>query len=881
MTELENLNAKLADMAQPTAFRLDERTAKTLLTQWQNYTQAIPFNDENDDQRFWQTFWFLHSQTPASLARYYQTLTRADGKLSPHQGWLLAFLRLLETPKALLNSIPARHRALYYNDLLGLYPHSATPDQLALKFQLASNATDYLLPAGTLFSAAQDSQGTARNYALDETIQLTAQQLSQLSWTRQNDDEWLLCLAQDEAQQITLPEAGIRLFSATENETPLREESLLTLSGLPAIPGPLQVALTFTDTLPSGAISVDDLNADTLTGQPLTPGAATGDYTFILKDGVPTSALRLHSALGNLLPAPQQVSLSYRDNTAFTLTTPDAKTSPASFSYPFGTSPRQGSFFELSLPAWLSDYGGTLTLTPRWRDLPAVSFSEWYKNYATPPTNADFTVQASLVFSDKTENTGNPLPLFSAAGAPQGTTLTVTLPSTPAGQARPSALRIALNHKDFQHSAYATDATGKNPPWTPQVSRIDLACQLTLADKDYCFQHHSPLPRQQGDNPAPERALNLGFSQAAPGETLSLWWSLNTPTPLPLNWYYYSSQQRWRSLEGYIRDRTQNLATSGLWQVELPADITVGAPGREAGLTWLVATLPEETDDETAKNTTDALMPKLQAIWANAMTATLDNAMVIADDHYRHPLPAGTVTRPETAISAIRSVSQPLASWGGKPTEDLTAFYARATNRIANRHRAVSWGDMRTLLIENYPQLLDVKTPSADRLTRIPAPVKQQLVIIPDNGYLDNDDPLRPQLSSGRLKQMEQWLSGLGSPWVTPEIINPVYVDVEASYQVRFRGGISAAYGYQQLTQLLEAKFMPWSADIRQRVTPGNQIDYFQLLATLQSAPLVERVQNLTLRRRDAGHIANTQQTLIAADNEVLILRSVISQEGE
>ncbi|WP_340621945.1 hypothetical protein [Xenorhabdus siamensis] len=89
---------------------------------------------------------------------------------------------------------------------------------------------------------------------------------------------------------------------------------------------------------------------------------------------------------------------------------------------------------------------------------------------------------------------------------------------------------------------------------------------------------------------------------------------------------------------------------------------------------------------------------------------------------------------------------------------------------------------------------------------------------------------------------MADWISQLSSPWTTLEIDNPTYVDVLISYQLVFIAGVNPDYGRHQLQQELSRKYMPWAEDSAIGVTTGNRIDYYQLLATIQQSPLVERV---------------------------------------
>lgn len=118
MSHLEQLKQAWASTLTKDAFLLDPRTAVDMLTLVERYTQQVPFIGINDTE--WNQFW-LGEQTPASLNAIYQTPTLAGKTLPVQQAFLLALLRLLETPTTLINTLPARHRSLYYLDLLGFF----------------------------------------------------------------------------------------------------------------------------------------------------------------------------------------------------------------------------------------------------------------------------------------------------------------------------------------------------------------------------------------------------------------------------------------------------------------------------------------------------------------------------------------------------------------------------------------------------------------------------------------------------------------------------------------------------------------------------------------------------------------------------------------
>ncbi|MDB6370249.1 hypothetical protein PH242_22000, partial [Photorhabdus bodei] len=147
-TELEN---KLTAMVSDTTFKLDERSTLDILNWLQEYTEKIPF--EQEKEKLWSSFYFIQENNPQQLADIYQDANKANGLLPAHQAFLLAFLKLLETTKILFNTFPARHRDLYYRQLLGLKPRNAQADQVAIGITLNSSSVEYLIPKGTRFDA--------------------------------------------------------------------------------------------------------------------------------------------------------------------------------------------------------------------------------------------------------------------------------------------------------------------------------------------------------------------------------------------------------------------------------------------------------------------------------------------------------------------------------------------------------------------------------------------------------------------------------------------------------------------------------------------------------------------------------------------------------
>ncbi|MBS9423198.1 hypothetical protein [Photorhabdus caribbeanensis] len=884
--ELEN---KLSAIVPDTAFKLDERSTLDILNWLKAYAKEIPFDQEK--KQFWDSFYFIQENNPQQLADIYQNVNKADGLLPAHQAFILAFLKLLETTNRLFNTFPARHRNLYYRELLGLKPKKAQADKVAIGITLNPDNTQSMIAQGTLFDAGQDNAGNPLHYASDTDLLANQGELTDLRWYRKKHDGWLSAIALNLADNMALPENGIRLFSPTANDVPVLSGYLIT--------SPLFAMSAGERTIKATLASEWTGNAEHITAQmssgdhwlSLSAKKEQGNNTHYLTlclsanndaisspDGLDNMAfdvpvLKLATTQGPTLPKITNIEVSINGNRSVHYASDGGIEQTDATSFPLGQSPSLGSGFNLIAPEWYGSENATLTMTPQWVGLPQQNFSKWYGGYETKPDNSAFKVQGYLITSQKREKLNEAQALFDGKEAPQGRSLTFTLPSmnypvadTPSPNEWPASVRIELAGQDFMHTQYWQNPTGKNVPYTPQISALQVQFSAKAKPEQFVVYPLTPFGRGEATTETPaltHEAFYLGFTGVSPGQTLSLYWQLAGIKSLALSWSYLNKNNTWSKLDKLVDDQTRNLFDRGIWRTLLPQDAADQAALMPTGRYWLKAEITHQTDPQD--------YPRIKGLLYNATTATLINAETVEQEHFINGLAADSIKQPVNAIAAVSNVAQPWASWNGQPQETEQAFLTRLPARLSHRNRALSWGNIVTLLKEQFVSLFDVKYPSAGELTKIPAPEKQQLIVIPDSRYKDNDDALRPTLNPARLAEMVEWIKQLSSPWATLEISNPTYVDVNVNYQVTFIASVNPDYGYHQLQQELSRKYMPWGENTAVGVTTGNHIDYYQLLAAIQQSPLVERVTDLslTIANRVTGAVG---KSIEAADNEVLIL---------
>ncbi len=121
-----------------------------------------------------------------SFARSYlpATFERADHK--PQIALYIAFVELFRSAQHTVDSISLRYASFYYRQVLRESRRGAVPDTVYLAFSLADDeeVLRATVPAGTLFAAGEDPEGTPTLYASDRSLTVGAARIDQVRTLR-------------------------------------------------------------------------------------------------------------------------------------------------------------------------------------------------------------------------------------------------------------------------------------------------------------------------------------------------------------------------------------------------------------------------------------------------------------------------------------------------------------------------------------------------------------------------------------------------------------------------------------------------------------------------------------------------------------------------
>lgn len=338
-----------------------------------------------------------------------------------------------------------------------------------------------------------------------------------------------------------------------------------------------------------------------------------------------------------------------------------------------------------------------------------------------------------------------------------------------------------------------------------------------------------------------EGELWIGLSNTQPGYTHSILFEVSEGSSNPLedpttiNWYYMVSNN-WKQIQ--VEDQTENLSTSGLVVFNMPGDETTNNTRADAGLLWLKAVVNTETD----------AVCKLINVLANAAKAAFVQN-VAQKIEFTANIPSNTISKPAIADGAIKQISQPYGSFGGRPMETDPQFDLRVSERLRHKQRAVTAWDYERLVLQQFPQIHKVKCINHTALntqTQQYSELKAghvTVVTVPDLSILAGANPLLPFTAVGLLQQINDYLVQFTSPFVQLHVCNPQLEGVRFDFMVSFIDDSNITFNIGVLDQDITNFLMPWAfGSTAQDIEFGGKIEKSVVLDFVQKHQLVDFV---------------------------------------
>lgn len=568
---------------------------------------------------------------------------------------------------------------------------------------------------------------------------------------------------------------------------------------------------------------------------------------------------------------------------------------------PFGSQPSVGSRLLFGHPELLGKPLQQLRLKLDWLGAP----SNLGSHYSAYDLGTSPSFSARLYLSDYGRQTTllAAAPLFGSTGS---AAVTVTAGPGPSVAATTMAalltkkeddlakdlstwdrvLGLELNSPDFQHANYPIVASSKalalavattqgtsvnasdylvRPPYTPKLKSFSIDYKAAVEvrvdkprdDRDihrvlhiHPFGHcDAEIERAHISGPIPffppypnEGELYLGLRDMTAPQVVSIFFQVaegsgNPDLPQePIRWSYLSAD-RWLPLDRYvIHDTTRGLRNSGIVELSLP--VASASTRMRDSLYWLRASIERDT----------VTVCDIVGIHTQAVSATfLDRGN--APEHFRRPLPAGSITQLAKVLPTVAGIRQPYTSYGGRTAESDLAFAMRASERLRHKGRSLQPWDYERLILERFPELHKVKCIPA----RPGQPGQVTVIVIPDIRNKLPFEPFAPRAPSSLLLQAQEYLQDRAPPSAQIAVRNAHYIGVRVRVAVRFRSEGNEEFYKDTLNQDLNRFLSPWAYQEGSDLALGGKIYASSIVDFIDRLPYVDYVAGIKLFRSEDG----------------------------
>ena len=346
--------------------------------------------------------------------------------------------------------------------------------------------------------------------------------------------------------------------------------------------------------------------------------------------------------------------------------------------------------------------------------------------------------------------------------------------------------------------------------------------------------------------------LYIGIQDLQDKQELSLLFQMDSGSensdlePPEVSWNYLSNDN-WIKFDDkeLLSDSTNGMLDTGIIRYRPPSslDATESHPRVTTsnnllpnGFHWFEAQAPDRIN----------AFPDGIAIISQAVTAT-HLLQTPASEHLNDTLPADSITKLVTPLSAIDTVKQPYSSFGGKGQEDNTQFIKRVSERLRHKDRAVTMWDYERLVLEQFPDIYKVKCLNQTAQENDPAAAKVKLVVIPNLINRTPFFPLQPKVSQKLRWQIADYLKDKVSPFVDFEVVNPRYEEIRYRVTLKFEQKESEGFYIRQLNRDIINYLSPWAYSNQADVKFGGAIHQSSLIHFITNLPYVDFIGSLEL----------------------------------
>ncbi|MEL7122709.1 MAG: hypothetical protein AAFO07_24900, partial [Bacteroidota bacterium] len=349
--------------------------------------------------------------------------------------------------------------------------------------------------------------------------------------------------------------------------------------------------------------------------------------------------------------------------------------------------------------------------------------------------------------------------------------------------------------------------------------------------------------------------LFVGLEQIKPNQIISIFFQLVSVTTIEsfnkqapeVSWSYLSRNNLWKTVdrEHFLQDTTDGFTTSGIVEIRLPADISMRSTVLAPEKYWLRASVRGSV--EMLCHTLSVHTQAVQAHWVNDGQS----------ERLRRALAPFSIDTLETNIPEVRLVNQPYESAGGKARENDQEYFARISERLKHKNRAVTHSDFEKIILNAFHDLFQVKSmsnlshpdfpaleqsESDDNTNAIKSGISKDdgivIVVVPKKSeYLED---LTPSVNYRQLNRIKSYISDFSSPFTSISVRNPSYEYIRVFCKIKFTDNSKIGQFIKAFRQDVKRYICPWYFDKTEALPIGGSIFLDGLKNHIASLPYIK-----------------------------------------
>jgi hypothetical protein len=337
--------------------------------------------------------------------------------------------------------------------------------------------------------------------------------------------------------------------------------------------------------------------------------------------------------------------------------------------------------------------------------------------------------------------------------------------------------------------------------------------------------------------------LVLGFSNLNPGDSVSVLFQVAEGSADPdaarenLEWSVLCDNY-WKVLskQEVTVDTTNQMQQSGRIKFTIPTDATLTNTQLPSGYLWLKGGVPTNVH----------AVCQLIDVQGNAIEAEyIPDSSEAA--HLLTSLEKSTITKLKTAVSQIKTISQPYASFDGAEKEDAAKFYIRVSERLRHKDRCITAWDYERIILETFPKVHKVKCIPHSNGTCFLSPGNVLIIVIPDLKNKNAVDPLEPKVDADTISKISDFVNARRGMQVSVLVKNPKYQKVKMDFKVKFMPGKEFNFYSGELNQAIIEFLSPWAFDANTDISFGGIIYKSVLIDFIEDLPYVDYLSDVKM----------------------------------